>query len=132
MKQFGLSKNERIKSKKEFSLVYTKGSVLFSSCKKLKANYYSLSSSENTGIKVAFGVHRKSGKAVWRNRIKRLLRTAVRLNKKNIAETCASKNKLLLIVFSPYGINQQNNKTVCLRDVEPDVIELMQKVNANL
>lgn len=132
MKQFGLSKKERIKNKKEFSLVYTKGSVLYSSGKKLKANYYSQFSSDNQGVKVAFGVHRKSGKAVWRNRIKRLFRTAFRLNKKNLVESCASKNKTLLLVISPYGINQKNNRTVYLKDVEPDVIELMQKVNANL
>lgn len=132
MKQFGLSKNERIKSKKEFSLVYTKGSVLYSSGKKLKANYYSQSSSDSPGVKVAFGVHRKSGKAVWRNRIKRLLRTSFRLNKRNLDEECTSKSKQLFLVISPYGINQKNNRTVYLKDVEPDVIEIMHKVAANL
>lgn len=132
MKKFGLSKKERIKSKKEFSLVYLKGSVLFSSGKKLKANYYSQTSSENPGVKVAFGVHRKSGKAVWRNRIKRLLRAAFRLNKHPLLDTCVSYNKLLFLVISPYGINEKNNKTIGLKDIQPDVVELMQKVKANL
>lgn len=106
MKKFGLSKKERIKSKNEFGLVYLKGSVLFSSGKKLKANYYSQNSSENPGVKVAFGVHRKSGNAVWRNRIKRLLRAAFRLNKHVLIENCVTKNKLVFLVISPYGINQ--------------------------
>ena len=132
MKQFGLSKNERIKSKNEFGLVYTKGSVLYSSGKKLKANYYSQSSSDSQGVKVAFGVHRKSGKAVWRNRIKRLLRTSYRLNKRNLVENCTSKSKQLFLVISPYGINQKNNRTVYLKDVEHDVIEIMHKIAANL
>lgn len=132
MKQFGLSKNERIKSKTEFSLVYSKGSVLYSKGKKLKANYYSHSSSDNPGVKVAFGVHKKSGKAVWRNRIKRLLRTSYRLNKKNLAEQCALKSKRLFLVISPYGINQKLNSSVYLRDVESDVAEILNKVAADL
>ncbi|MBU2491895.1 MAG: ribonuclease P protein component [Bacteroidetes bacterium] len=132
MKQFGLSKKERIKSKTEFSLVYTKGSILFSSGKKLKANYYSIFSADNPGFKVAFGVHKKSGNAVWRNRIKRLLRTAVRLNKKNLSNVCVSQNKILFLVISPYGINQKKNKTVSLFDLQADVIELMNKICTNL
>ena len=132
MKKFGLSKKERIKSKNEFGLVYLKGSVLFSNGKKLKANYYSQNSSDSPGVKVAFGVHRKSGKAVWRNRIKRLLRAAFRLNKHELLETCVSKSKLLFLVISPYGINQKNNSVICLKDIQSDVIELMHKVKANM
>ena len=132
MKQFGLSKKERIKSKNEFSLVYLKGSISYSSGKKLKANYYSLTCSDDPGVKVAFAVHRKSGNAVWRNRVKRLLRTAFRLNKIKLVESYCSKEKLLLLVISPYGINQKTNKQISFCDLEPGVIELIQKVNAHL
>ncbi len=132
MKRFGLSKKERIKLKRHFDLVFTKGKVIYSPSKKIKATYYHEDNREDQGVKVAFAVHKKAGKAVWRNRVKRLLREAYRLNKLELIETATRKNKLLLIVFSPYKINQKYNKKIYLKEIMPEVTDLMMKIREDI
>ncbi len=129
MKEHGLSKGERIKSKKLFELLYSHGKINYSKNGLFKAVFYltDLTDEKRThGVKVAFAVHKKAGKAVWRNRVKRLMREAYRLNKHllNAKET----DKLLLISFSPNKVNQRNYKKIYLRDVEPEIVDLMKKI----
>ena len=130
MKQFGLSSKERIKSKNEFDLVYSAGEILFSSSQKFKAVFFIQKESETSGIKTAFAVSRKSGIAVWRNRIKRLLRESYRLNKKEICSEVELKKMRVFIVFSPNTINQKNSRNILLKEVMPEVIDLMNRVKA--
>lgn len=132
MKQFGLSSKERIKSKNEFDLVYSAGEILFSSSQKFKAVFFIQKESETSGIKTAFAVSRKSGIAVWRNRIKRLLRESYRLNKKEICSEVELKKMRVFIVFSPNTINQKNSRKILLKEVMPEVIDLMNKIRARL
>ena len=132
MKQFGLSAKERIKSKNEFDLVYSAGEILFSSSQKFKAVFFIHKESETSGIKAAFAVSRKSGNAVWRNRVKRLFRESFRQNKQELKELVELKNVSLLIVFSPNMINQTNRKKIFLKDVLPEVVDLMNQVKAKL
>ena len=130
MKQFGLSSKERIKSKNEFDLVYSAGEILFSSSQKFKAVFFIQKESETSGIKTAFAVSRKSGIAVWRNRIKRLLRESYRLNKKAVYSEVELKKLRVFIVFSPNTINQKNSRKILLKEVMPEVIDLMNRVKA--
>ena len=132
MKQFGLSSKERIKSKNEFDLVYSAGEIVFSSSQKFKAVFFIQKESDTSGIKTAFAVSRKSGIAVWRNRIKRLLRESYRLNKKEICEEVESKKLMAFIVFSPNTINQKNGRKILLKEVMPEVIDLMKRIKARL
>jgi len=132
LKQFGLSAKERIKSKNEFDLVYSAGEILFSSSQKFKAVFFIHKESETSGIKAAFAVSRKSGNAVWRNRVKRLFRESFRQNKQELKELVELKNVSLLIVFSPNMINQTNRKKIFLKDVLPEVVDLMNQVKAKL
>ena len=132
MKQFGLSAKERIKSKNEFDLVYSAGEILFSSSQKFKAVFFIHKESETSGIKAAFAVSRKSGNAVWRNRVKRLFRESFRRNKLELKELVELKNVSLLIVFSPNMINQTNRKKIFLKEVLPEVVDLMNQVKAKL
>jgi len=128
LKQFGLSSKERIKSKNEFDLVYSAGEILFSSSQKFKAVFFIQKESETSGIKTAFAVSRKSGIAVWRNRIKRLLRESYRLNKKAIYSEVELKKLRVFIVFSPNTINQKNSRKILLKEVMPEVIDLMNRI----
>ena len=132
MKQFGLSSKERIKSKNEFDLVYSAGEILFSSSQKFKAVFFIHKESETSGIKTAFAVSRKSGIAVWRNRIKRLLRESYRLNKKELCSEVEITNLRVFIVFSPNTINQKNSRKILLKEVMPEVIDLINKIRAKL
>ena len=132
MKQFGLSSKERIKSKNEFDLVYSSGEILFSSSQKFKAVFFIQRESETSGIKTAFAVSRKSGIAVWRNRIKRLLRESYRLNKKEICSEVELKKLRVFIVFSPNTINQKNSRKILLKEVMPEINDLMNKIRTRL
>lgn len=132
MKQFGLSAKERIKSKNEFDLVYSAGEILFSSSQKFKAVFFIQRESETSGIKAAFAVSRKSGNAVWRNRVKRLFRESFRQNKNELKELVELKKVSLLIVFSPNMINQTNRRKIFLKEVMPEVVDLMNLIKAKL
>ncbi|MFA7418511.1 MAG: ribonuclease P protein component [Melioribacteraceae bacterium] len=132
MKQFGLSSQERIKSKKEFDSVYSSGEVLFSSSQKLKAVFLIERETEQAVIKAAFAVSRKAGIAVWRNRVKRLFRESFRLNKSILQKEVEEKKISLRIVFSPISINERRNKKISLGNILPDVVDLMNKIKSVL
>ena len=128
MKQYGLSKIERIKNKKEFDLVYTAGEHLISPSRKLKALYLIDRNPDTAGVKTAYAVSKKAGNAVWRNRVKRLLRESFRLNKSGIVAACNEKSIKLFVVFSPYSVNQGNSKKIFLSDVFTDVADLLARI----
>lgn len=132
MKRFSLSSKERIKSRKEFELVFSRGEILFSSSNRLKTTFFIENNSDKIGIKAAFAVSKKSGNAVWRNRIKRLFRESYRLNKCKIKFDCEQKNLKLLLVISPNTINQINNKEIYLKDIESDVVDLLNQIRSKL
>ncbi len=132
MKQFGLSNQERIKSKKDFDSVYSSGEILFSSNQKLKAVFLIERETEQAVLKAAFVVSRKAGIAVWRNRVKRLFRESFRLNKAILTTDVEEKRIRLKIVFSPNSINERRNKRISLKQIMPDVVDLMNKIKVKL
>lgn len=132
MKQFGLSNQERIKSKKDFDSVYSSGEILFSSNQKLKAVFLIERETEQAVLKAAFAVSRKAGIAVWRNRVKRLFRESFRLNKAILKNEVEEKKIRLHIVFSPNSINERRNKKISLEQIMPDVVDLMNKIKFKL
>lgn len=129
MKKQGLSKSERIKNKNDFEKVYNFGTTIYSSNRKLKATYFFDKTNERGLIKAAFAVHKRAGNAVWRNRMKRLLRESFRLNKMTFYENIDLSGLLLLIVFSPNTINEKSDKKIKLAEVMPSLVEIMSKIN---
>lgn len=132
MKRYGLSSNERIKKKKDFEKIFSSGSVVYSSSNILKAIYIVEKEDVKKGVRIAVAVSKRSGIAVWRNRIKRLIKESYRLNKEILSEICLRKNILLKIVFSPNILNEKNNKKVMLQDLQPSVLDIMNKLRSIL
>ncbi len=132
MKRFGLSSKERIKNKKIFEKVYSSGNILFSFDRKFKALYIVEENALVPGVKIAAAVGRKSGIAVWRNRIKRLIKESFRLNKEILTGVCIERSVNLSVVFSPNSVSEKNNKKIKLNDVLPGMIDLMLKIKSKL
>jgi ribonuclease P protein component len=127
LKNFSLTRNERVKKKRDFEKIYNAANVLFSSDRLIKVHII-YAESDAAEIKIAAAVSKKAGKAVWRNRVKRLIKESYRLNKKVLLEKVLKKKIQLLLVFSPNRLSEASNKKIYLHDVSPGVVELMNKI----
>lgn len=128
MKVFGLSKQERLNKKKEFELVYSAGQTVYSRNRKLKATFVVLNTETESGVRIAAGVFKKSGNAVWRNRVKRLIKESYRLNKQKLNAKCQENQKQVLVVFSLYSINKRKCSKPKLDTIIFDVVELIEQI----
>ena len=128
MKRFGLSSEERIKSRKDFQQIYSSGKIFFSNQKIIKALFIIEENSKLPGVKIAAAVFKKAGSAVWRNRLKRLIRESYRLNKEILLGSAQEKKLLLKIVFSPNLFYQKKNKNLKLKTIMPEVVDIMLKI----
>lgn len=128
MKQFGLSKKERIKSKKEFDFIFSNGEIIFSSNQTFKAVFHLKRETEQAVLQAAFAVSKKAGIAVWRNRIKRLMRESFRLNKNILLPFVQEKKTSVQIIFLPNSVNFRKNKKIYLNEVLPQIVEIMNKI----
>jgi ribonuclease P protein component len=126
-KKHSLSSKEKIKSKKDFERLYSAGKIILTGNQKLKAIYISEPYPEDK-IKIAAVVSKKLGKAVWRNRVKRLIKESYRLNKLILFEKFRGSSMLLKVIISAHLINERNYKSIKLEDIMPEVIELMKKI----
>lgn len=132
MKRFGLSAEERIKSKIDFDKIYSAGKIILSHNRKIKAIYLTEKNYSEGNILIAFAVSSKAGKAVWRNRLRRLLRTAYRLNKENLLKLCLLKKIVLKIIFSPCQMNEKNFQKIKLFDIMPEVKDVLFQLERSL
>jgi len=107
IKQFTLNKRERIKKRKEIEFLFKEGKVfnvsplrIFYFFQNENASKALEESSEKTFLKVGVGVSKRHfKKAVDRNRIKRLMREAYRLQKLPIQNTLKEKQYSLKVFF---------------------------------
>lgn len=131
MKLFSLSKGERIKEKKNIQLLFQNGSSVFSSKNSLKAIYL-IKDSKEPGVKIAVGVSHKSGKAVWRNRLKRIIRNAYRLNKIPLIKSARENNKQVLILFVSSGYSELRNRRLNNQEITEEVKSILGKLEKNI
>lgn len=89
--RFTLGKNEKLKSRKDIEQLFSQG-------KKLSENplifFYQLNESKENFLKMGVGISSRSfKKAVDRNKIKRLIREAWRMQKNDLHNSLAKKNQ---------------------------------------
>lgn len=123
---------ERIKRKRDFEKVFSSGITLFTKDRLLKAVFVVELNKNESGIKIAPAVSKKAGKAVWRNRVKRLIKEAYRQNKNSFLEIVRQKELLLMIVFSPNELSETKYKTIKLNKILPGIVELMNKISKRI
>lgn len=124
---FSLSKRERVRNKKIFRRLYSEGTFIISKDRKLSARYL-ITNTESTVVQIAVGVSRKAGKAVWRNRVKRLVREAYRLQKHGLIEICSRHNISVSVIFSPYRLNRKYNRVLRLKDIMPALCDIINTI----
>lgn len=94
--KFGYSKEEKLKSRKTIEALFIEGSSV--GIFPLRLFYLELPNTEKQPYKTAVSVSKKNFKlAVERNRIKRLLREAYRLNKSIILDSYSKKFALMIL-----------------------------------
>jgi ribonuclease P protein component len=119
---------DRLINDRDFELVYKTGRVVISEDKKIKAKYLFENKVINNTVKIGLSVVSKKGNSVWRNRIKRTLRESVRINREHLRNIIELKNADLLIIFSPYSINQTNSKKIFLNEIKPAVLDILKRI----
>ncbi len=96
-KQFTLGKEERLKSRKQTELLFSEGKRFTLPPFRI---HYSFNNAEKTLLQFGAGVSKRNfKKAVDRNRIRRLMREAYRLQKKVLQEKLKEQNIQLIIFF---------------------------------
>jgi len=118
---------DRLKSENDIEAVYKNGNVIISTDRKLKAIHLSSGSITNQ-IRIAVTVSSKAGNSVWRNRLKRIIRESLRLEKEILNEIVFKNKSGLSIIFSQYRINQVNHKRLFLKDIKPAVTDILDKL----
>ena len=132
MKRFSLSSHERIKKRKDFELIFSTGRFVYSSGKVLRAHYLIEKDVKKSGVKIAPVVGKKLGNAVWRNKVKRLIKESYRLNKEILTEVSLRKGVLLKIIFSPNMLSEKKNKILSYNEIMPHVFDIMTKIASRL
>jgi ribonuclease P protein component len=119
---------DRLVTKGDFELAYTKGTPVISEDKKIKARYIFSTKNKTNKVKIGLSVASKKGNSVWRNRIKRILRESIRTERETLRIFLEKRNADLLIIFSPYSFNQTNSKKIFLREIKPAVLDILNRI----
>lgn len=124
-KQFGLGRSEKLKSRKEIETLFRSGKRFVVYPVRVT---YKFAPADLPQVKVAVSVSKKYFKrAVDRNRIKRLLREAYRLQKASLLNASAEK-RLALHLFLMFVDKEQPN----FDTIKTAVNGCLKKIQANL
>ena len=132
MKNFSLSYKERIKKRKDFEIIYSTGSTVYSPDKTIKAIFTYKKTNNEASLKIAAVVGKRQGNAVWRNRVKRLIKEAYRLNKREFLHDCLDKGLDMKIIFSSPLYTEKKNKNIELKDLMSGVVEILSTIRKKL
>jgi ribonuclease P protein component len=123
---------KRIKSKKTTEKIFNSGRIVFSSDKKIRVHYLLKEDLVEYGILSSVAVSKKAGKAVWRNRAKRLIRESYRLNSDSILASCRRKKIRLEIIFAVNSMSEKADKKISLKNIQPSIKEILNSVKMEI
>lgn len=122
MKQFGYSKNEKLKSEKEIKELFEKGINLFSF--PIKVSFLIIEINNKSVCKTMFIASKKRyPKAYQRNRIKRILREAFRLSKTDFYSNLNNYNCSIHLSISFVGKNE-----IILPEIQKNLNLILSKI----
>jgi ribonuclease P protein component len=130
LSKLSLNKRERIKGKKSFEEIYNSGKKITSSDKRVRAIYKVLESDAVPRVKIAVAVSKRAGKAFFRNRIKRLMREAYRLNKLEIFDFIKPGYNLYILLL-PYSYLDKNKK-YRLEYFTHSIVDILEKIKESI
>ena len=116
---------EVLRKENDFDLVLKNGQSLVSKDKKLRVKYYLRNNTESNKVKAAISVGSDKGNSVWRNRIKRIIRESIRQEKETLLNIAKQKNAELLLIFSPYTINQNKFNKISFKDFSEAISNIL-------
>lgn len=126
-KPFSLSKNERLKSKKQIDALFLTGEAFFIFPYKVK---YTFQKENPAELKFGISVPKRNfKKAVDRNRLKRLSRESYRLQKPDLKNDLLAKNLSLHVMFL-YSHNEMLDYAETEKSMIKCVVKLRQLTNA--
>lgn len=125
---YTLSKSEILRGKQNFQRIYSLGKKIYKN--KITCIYLiEKKETPENKIQVGFSVNRKIKLAVLRNRLKRLMREAFRLNK-NILNFEAVKHYNIFLIFYFHKILE--NKKIKFQDVAEEIISILKQVSEEI
>jgi ribonuclease P protein component len=129
VKRFGFGEKEKLKSRKKIDELFAKGKSFTVS--PIRVSYQFILSTDETVLQAGVTVGKKYfKKAVDRNRIKRLLREAYRLQKNELKETMKQKS-LKGYVFFMYTDKEIASFTVIKEAMNKCLLRLQKKTDEN-
>jgi len=123
---------EKIKPGYEINDIYNLGEVVYSSGRKIKANYLLAYHKNQPTIKYAVSISAKIGNSVWRNRFKRLVREVMQKEIDAKATITLAESNQLSVVLSPGMVRQKNNRRLRYKDMKRDVLDILMKIDKAL
>ena len=118
-----LPRKKILRGKKHFEKLFKEGFVFKGRIIDLRFLRYADDIPEPTGCSMGFVVSKRLGNAVQRNRIKRLMREAYRLNQYLIDDYCSSDNPGI------YGVFIAKKHQVDFHSIQEDCVELLKRLH---
>lgn len=122
----GLPREHILRGQKNFDRLFSGHATVTYYCMHIKLLFCIFEGDESQGCKMGFIVPKKVGKAAKRNRTKRLLREAYRLNQDKLTSVTT------LYASGFHGVLMANTVDIDFKIARTEVIELLGKAHAHM